>query len=78
MMDKAKDLASKKNLETKGNSIPSVGNSDPTLLVDLASKMKINNLKMLGIAFMLNLLKMLGILIKWMRSFIKHSLILML
>jgi hypothetical protein len=42
MMDKAKDLASKKNLETKGNFIPSVVNSDPTLLVDLASKMKIN------------------------------------
>jgi hypothetical protein len=42
MMDKAKDLASKKNLETKGNSIPSVVNSDPVLLVDLASKMKIN------------------------------------
>jgi hypothetical protein len=42
MMDKSKDLASKKNLETKGNPIPSVVNSDPTLLVDLASKMKIN------------------------------------
>jgi hypothetical protein len=38
MMDNAKDLASKKNLETKGNPIPSVVNSDPTL----ASKMKIN------------------------------------
>jgi hypothetical protein len=42
MMAKAKDLASKKNLETKGNFIPSVVNSDPILLAGLASKMKIN------------------------------------
>jgi hypothetical protein len=41
-MYKAKELVSKKNLENKGNIIPSVVNLDPILLADLASKMKIN------------------------------------
>jgi hypothetical protein len=39
-MDKAKELVSKKNLETKGNFIPFVINLDHVLLCDLASKMK--------------------------------------
>jgi hypothetical protein len=41
MMDKAKDLASKKNLD-KGNALPSVLNSSVSSLCDLANKMKIN------------------------------------
>jgi hypothetical protein len=42
MVDKTKELESKKNLEGKGNPIPSVVNLDTILLADLASKMKIN------------------------------------
>jgi hypothetical protein len=41
MMDKAEDLASKKNLD-KGNALPSVLNSFVSSLCDLADKMKIN------------------------------------
>jgi hypothetical protein len=41
MMDKAKDLASKKNLD-KGNDLPTVLNSSISSLCDLAASMKIN------------------------------------
>jgi hypothetical protein len=41
MMDKAKDLASKKNLD-KGNALPTILNSSVSSLCDLADRMKIN------------------------------------
>jgi hypothetical protein len=41
MMDKAKDLASKENLD-KGNDLPIVLNSSVSSLCDLAARMKIN------------------------------------
>jgi hypothetical protein len=41
MMDKAKELASKKNLD-KGNDLPTILNSSVSSLCDLAARMKIN------------------------------------
>jgi hypothetical protein len=38
MIDKAKELVSKKNLEVKGTKIPTIINSAPEYLCDLACK----------------------------------------